>query len=101
MRRRQISGYGGLCGQQHERAININLLGLVSLAMAPKGPFFKADWSGRPDRVSDEQIKGAASYFPSIERKYGRPIPKWQGLVRGQLPKKHMAIVQFLRTSTA
>ncbi|MCB1465449.1 MAG: DUF4287 domain-containing protein, partial [Nitratireductor sp.] len=28
--------------------------------------------------MADEKIKGPASYFPSIEKKYGRPISEWK-----------------------
>ena len=27
--------------------------------------------------MADEPVKGPASYFPSIEQKYGRPIAEW------------------------
>ncbi|MBS7697177.1 MULTISPECIES: DUF4287 domain-containing protein [unclassified Chelatococcus] len=47
--------------------------------------------------MSDEKIKGPASYFPSIEKKYGRPISYWKGLVRAELPAKHMELVAFLK----
>lgn len=29
-----------------------------------------------------EAAKGPASYFPSIEKKYGRPISEWTELIR-------------------
>jgi hypothetical protein len=29
-----------------------------------------------------DKIKGPASYFPSIEQKYGRPIAEWEGIIR-------------------
>lgn len=29
-----------------------------------------------------EAVKGPASYFPSIEKKYGRPVTEWKGLIR-------------------
>ncbi len=47
--------------------------------------------------MADEPIKGPASYFPSIEKKYGRPIGEWQDLVRGALPAKHMELVAMLK----
>ncbi len=28
--------------------------------------------------------KGPASYFPSIEKKYGRPISEWVEMIRGR-----------------
>ncbi|RAK57755.1 DUF4287 domain-containing protein [Phenylobacterium deserti] len=47
--------------------------------------------------MTDERIKGPASYFPSIEKKYGRPIAEWQALVRGRYPAKHMELVAMLK----
>ena len=41
--------------------------------------------------------KGPASYFPSIEKKYGKPISHWQELVRSRLPAKHMELVAMLK----
>lgn len=48
--------------------------------------------------MSDEKIKGPASYFPSIEKKYGRPIAEWKALIRAQPPAKHMELVNWLKT---
>ena len=47
--------------------------------------------------VSEEKIKGPASYFPSIEKKYGQPMSHWFGIVEGQLPARHMEIVAHLK----
>ncbi len=47
--------------------------------------------------MADEPIKGPASYFPSIEKKYGRPIAEWQALLRTHLPAKHMDLVAMLK----
>lgn len=47
--------------------------------------------------VPAESIKGPASYFPSIEKKYGRPIGDWQQIVRSKLPAKHMELVAMLK----
>ncbi len=47
--------------------------------------------------MSDAKVKGPASYFPSIEQKYGRPIGEWQDLVRAALPAKHMELVTMLK----
>jgi hypothetical protein len=53
----------------------------------------------RKDRdVADASIKGPASYFPSIEKKYGRPIAEWQALVRKHYPSKHMELVALLKS---
>lgn len=37
--------------------------------------------------------QGPASYFPSIEKKYGRSIAQWQQIVADCGQEKHMAIV--------
>ena len=42
-------------------------------------------------------VKGPASYFPSIEAKYGRPIAEWLDLIATQSDKKHMEIVNWLK----
>ena len=45
-----------------------------------------------------EKVKGPASYFPSIERTYGRPIEEWLDLVRTSPLEKHMEIVNWLKS---
>lgn len=45
----------------------------------------------------ENPVKGPASYFPSIEKKHGRPISDWQELVRAAYPAKHMALVAMLK----
>ena len=47
--------------------------------------------------MSEDKIKGPASYFPSIEKKYGSPISDWKELVRAALPAKHMELVALLK----
>jgi hypothetical protein len=47
--------------------------------------------------VADALVKGPASYFPSIEKKYGKPIAEWQDLIRKHLPAKHMELVSMLK----
>jgi len=47
--------------------------------------------------MSNEPIKGPASYFPSIEKKYGRPIADWQDIIRKYGPAKHMELVASLK----
>lgn len=51
----------------------------------------------KQERGSASPVKGPTSYFPSIEKKYGRPIEEWQELIRGQAGKKHMALVGWLK----
>lgn len=44
------------------------------------------------------QVKGPASYFPSIEKNYGRPIAAWMEILKSLGEKKHMEYVQALKT---
>ncbi len=48
--------------------------------------------------MADGKVKGPASYFPSIEKTYGRPIAEWQAIIRDQGGKKHMEIVSWLKS---
>lgn len=48
--------------------------------------------------ATTEKIKGPASYFPSIEKKYGQPIEYWLNLVGQRTSMKHMEIVNWLKT---
>ncbi|MBL0937666.1 MAG: DUF4287 domain-containing protein [Gemmatimonadaceae bacterium] len=45
-----------------------------------------------------DKPKGPASYFPSIEKTYGKPIAHWLELVRSRTGMKHMEIVAWLKT---
>lgn len=42
-------------------------------------------------------VKGPASYFPSIEKKYGHPISYWMDILRGASARKHMEYVALLK----
>ena len=42
--------------------------------------------------------RGPASYFPSIEKKYGRSIAEWQHIIAGSPGGKHMEIVNWLKS---
>jgi hypothetical protein len=48
--------------------------------------------------MTKEIVKGPASYFPSIEKKYGRPIADWQRIVRDHPSTKHMELVAMLKS---
>ena len=43
-----------------------------------------------------EKVKGPASYFPSIEKKYGHPIEYWKDLLLTAGLEMHMDIVNRL-----
>ncbi|TDP72841.1 DUF4287 domain-containing protein [Roseateles toxinivorans] len=45
-----------------------------------------------------ETVKGPASYFPSIEKKYGKPIAHWMEVLKQTGPLKHMDLVSHLKT---
>ncbi len=44
-----------------------------------------------------DRVQGPASYFPSIERKYGQPMQHWFDLIADRLDQPHMAVVSFLK----
>ena len=46
----------------------------------------------------EDRVKGPASYFPSIEKKYGRPIDEWLDLVRSSGLERHMELVNWLKS---
>ena len=52
------------------------------------------------ERVMSEapKVKGPASYFPSIEKTYGQPIPHWMEVLRQAGELKHMELVSLLKT---
>lgn len=47
---------------------------------------------------SIDKIKGPASYFPSIERKYGQPVVHWLNILRATGGLKHMEVVNMLKS---
>ena len=47
-----------------------------------------------------EKIQGPASYFPSIEKKYGKPITHWMELLDANVrDMKHMEQVEWLKSN--
>lgn len=51
--------------------------------------------------ATNTQPKGPASYFPSIEKTYGHPMLHWFGIVGKHKDKKHMEIVNVLKSEHA
>lgn len=47
--------------------------------------------------TSQEKVKGPASYFPSIEKTYGRPIDHWMQVLAAAGPLKHMELFALLK----
>ncbi len=50
-----------------------------------------------PPSATPPPVKGPASYFPSIEKTYGRPISEWKALIRARPGEKHMELVTWLK----
>ena len=46
----------------------------------------------------EEKVKGPASYFPSIEKTYGKPISHWMSVLQAEGPMKHMEYVALLKS---
>ena len=51
--------------------------------------------------MSTEKVKGPASYFPSIEKNYGKPISHWLTILDGLKDKKHAEMVAALKSEHA
>jgi Domain of unknown function (DUF4287) len=47
--------------------------------------------------MPSEKVKVPASYFPSIEKKYGRPIAGWKALIRASPLERHGELVEWLK----
>lgn len=47
---------------------------------------------------TEPKIKGPVSYFPSIEKTYGKPIAHWFEVVKKAGPLEHMELVNILKT---
>jgi Domain of unknown function (DUF4287) len=48
--------------------------------------------------TDSSKTKGPASYFPSIEKTYGKPIAHWIKLLDSLEGKKHMEMVDILKS---
>ena len=44
------------------------------------------------------KVKGPASYFPSIEKTYGKPTAHWIEILKRAGELKHMELVSLLKT---
>lgn len=45
-----------------------------------------------------KKTKGPASYFPSIEKKYGQPISHWMSIIEAMRLDQHMQMVSVLKS---
>lgn len=48
--------------------------------------------------MTSDSVKGPASYFPSIEKKYGKPMQFWFDILAAAKIEKHMEMVALLKT---
>lgn len=46
----------------------------------------------------EEKVKGPASYFPSIEKSYGKPMQFWFDALAAKTDLKHMEQVAWLKS---
>ncbi len=49
--------------------------------------------------ATESKVNGPASYFPSIEKTYGKPIVHWMGVLQLAGPRKHMELVSLLKAT--
>ncbi len=54
--------------------------------------------NSNPGEPATNKVEGPASYFPSIERKYGRPIAYWKELITASEFTRHMDLVAWLKS---
>ena len=47
--------------------------------------------------ATEGKVTGPASYFPSIEKTYGKPIEHWMKILAGAGDLKHMELVALLK----
>ena len=45
-----------------------------------------------------DKVQGPASYFPSIEKTYGKPVAHWFELLENVLDNKHLEQVEWLKS---
>ena len=48
--------------------------------------------------MADDKVKGPKSYFPSIEKTYGKPISHWMTILKKHKTTTHMEMVAVLKT---
>lgn len=47
--------------------------------------------------MAEKKVTGPASYFPSIEKKYGKPIAHWKSLLSNMKDARHSEMVTMLK----
>ena len=49
--------------------------------------------------MTEQKLTGPASYFPSIEKKYGKTIEHWMKALENVADRAHMEQVAYLKES--
>lgn len=49
--------------------------------------------------AASDKVQGPASYFPSIEKKYGQPVDHGFAILRDAGALKHMELVALLKSA--
>lgn len=49
--------------------------------------------------ASADKVQGPASYFPSIEKTYGKPVAHWFAIIDALGARKHMELVAELKSA--
>jgi hypothetical protein len=65
--------------------------------MTPVGIFDSLSTKITYSQVMTEKVQGPASYFPSIEKKYGHPISCWMEALSQVKDRPHMEQVTWLK----
>lgn len=47
--------------------------------------------------MAEKKVSGPAPYFPSIEKKYGKPISHWNSLLKRMKSARHSEMVAMLK----
>ncbi|MGA0863168.1 MAG: DUF4287 domain-containing protein [Ilumatobacteraceae bacterium] len=47
--------------------------------------------------MPEKKLTGPASYFPSIEKKYGKPISHWKSMLLKMRDARHSEMVEILK----
>lgn len=47
--------------------------------------------------MATKKVTGPESYFPSIEKKYGKPIAYWKSILKTMKSAKHSEMVTMLK----
>ena len=70
----------------------------AGVGMSPTIPYCRCIANFRNTMANTPRIQGPASYFPSIEKKYGHPVARWFTILQQAGERKHMELVNLLKS---